>query len=219
MRREHNITTETPLPSGYTRLKSIGCTGVVSSNYILMDFRPQWNWTVRGEFSVYSNIGTGNDSTWICGSISDYSNRRQCAYMFSKTSTNNFTQFHTDNMFGAYRSSGDINITFDTSTIFSFEVNYSHLLVNGYYKSYSSSEYSTTAATSNFTLFRTDTNNASSRTNKHKIYWLSLSDSNDVLIHYFVPAMRDFDSKLGVYDTVTDRFYPVTGTQFNYETL
>ena len=45
-----------------------------------------------------------------------------------------------------------------------------------------------------------------------RLYHLRIYDTNNVLIHEFIPAQRKNDSVLGLYDTVADVFYTNAGT-------
>lgn len=44
----------------------------------------------------------------------------------------------------------------------------------------------------------------------HKVYRFEAFDSNNNLISYMVPAKRNSDNKLGMYDLMTSTFHPVT---------
>ncbi len=215
MKREE-IKTSTPiLPAGYTQLKSLGCTGLVASNYILTDFRPRWDWTIRGKFSFLSIGPTNPISAWLCGTYTGYGSYRQC--WVAAFPDNLGTKINLDTCFGGYRTSGAIDCSYDTGTIFEFEAARDHVIIAGTTVTYSS--WGNSNAMNNFTLFCCDGNDKNKRYSNHKINILELYDANMTLIHQFIPAMRDLDSKLGVYDLSGNMFYAVTGTQFNYETL
>ena len=212
--REHTILRDTPLPTGYTRLKWIGCNGTVAYNHIETDFQALNTFVIEGEFSYYNNIGGGNDGTWICGNNSQ-GNSRQCYIACFRTVVDGVYVLGIDTVFGTY-AGGDkvVDEPLDVNKTHTFRASRSEITFDGHSvsRSYSSS------STSNFRIFQVENGGIYQRTNKHKLYWLSISDINtDDLLHYFLPAMRDLDSKLGVYDTTTNRFYDVIGTSWQYE--
>lgn len=211
MRREHIKPQGGVLPDGYTQLKSLYSSGVSKNNYIETDFNAQNDFVIRGEMSYMEGFGTGTSGAWVCGNMSTGISR-QCFVGFFRVDN---SKVCIDTVFGTYGSGTRIpDATFDTTRVFSFEASRSIITLNGVSTSRS---YSTSSYLYHFIMFRNESY-TDSRYNHLKLYWLSISDLNGNLLHYFVPALRDNDSKEGVFDTVTNKFYPATGT-LNYELL
>lgn len=200
------------LPPGFTQLNSIWSTGAQRYNYIKTDFYALSTFVISGALSYFGNIGGGMDGTWICGAEATGTSRQAGCALFRN---NTQQKLALDVMYGGYQSNSyyvDDN-PLDTSRILEFETSRTVTTLAG--ESYTHS-YGTGSSNRYFVLFRASADN-DARTIKHKLYWLDIHDLNSGdLLHSFKPAMRDSDSKLGVYDIVGDKFYACTGT-FQYD--
>ena len=194
-----------PLPVGYTNLKwleSISSGAVINCNFYF-----NVNWKISGEFSFTDNIGSNFAS--VCGSDwynSGGSGSRQGHVLFSPSLS------RCDTVFGEYRAS-ILSTQYTYSDIIHFEVTKNQLVVEEEY--FTDLSFSGTVNDRYFKMFQFDRN---SRIPYLRLYHLDIKDQYENIIHDFYPAMRDSDSKLGMYDIAANYFYTTTGN-FNYEAL
>lgn len=201
MRREHNITTETPLPSGYTRLQYIKSTGTqyvdtrvafsVKPNVkITASFtQPQHNHWIFGFWQqniAGGYIGVYNDS-FIAGFGADAdSNRTPIGLIPFDTNKHTFIIDRSGNYFDNTKIT---NSDFTKST------------PSGYNRLFARLITSQTAY-----LFEIYGDSA-------LIYECILTDVNGDFIRNYVPALRQSDNKPGFYD-LSGSICPSTNTPF-----
>lgn len=212
MKREHNITTETPLPSGYTRLNYIEATGTqyIDTDYyvgnkktrIIAGFEkksplyqagvlfaccsPQDN---QAFLNPYYGVGTSNDQRLAIYA----SGRGLLALIPSKQNV----LVHFD---------CTIDIPNQTSSIY-IEQGSDILKID----TYTSTIYINTLAIFAQHLGTSYNAKVSAILRYFFIY------ENDVLVRNYITALRDYDSKPGLYDVVANEFKTNAGTgEFQY---
>lgn len=195
-KREHN--TQQGLPSGYKKLKWL--ESKVQGSVIVCDFYFNVNYKISGQFSFTNNIGSNFSS--ICGNNSSGSLR--IGNVLFSPSAKRF-----DSVFGNYRGQ-TFSDTYTYDDIIYFEVDKTQCIIGDEY--FTNLSYSGTQSSTYFQLFQFD---GTSRVPYLRMYWLKIHNNNTI-IHNLVPAMREQDLKLGMYDIATDVFYQANGT-FTYE--
>lgn len=207
MRREHNITTETPLPSGYTRLNYIEATGTqyIDTNYyvgnkktkIIAGFEkksplyqagvlfaccsPQDN---QAFLNPYYGVGTSNEPRLGIYALG----RANLATIPSKQNV----LVHFDCTIDIPTQTADIYIE-QGSDILKFDT-------------YTSTIYNNTLAIFAQHIGTSYNAKVSAILRYFFIY------ENDVFIHNYIPALRDLDSKPGLYDVAAGEFKTNNGT-------
>lgn len=212
MKREHNIQTETPLPSGYTRLQYIEATGTqsIGTGYYVGNKKTRIVCEMTKTYSLNDNgvffgCSSSNDNQWFFNPYFTSNNPVGIMYCYMLGLNYSLVTFHQLNV----------------PTFFDFTIDIpNHTFSGGYVNGdNSASGYTTTFGTianSELHIF------SSVRGYLQNYIHAKMSEpfliyENDVLIRFFVPALRDSDSKPGLYDTVNGVFYTNKGTgEFQY---
>lgn len=193
MRREHILQQGgSILPAGYTQLEYIESTG---TQWIeIPNYYPSTSSVVRGKFRKSSDI----TAIFQCGKDSS----RIMLYPISNT--------RIDYCYGSgYKSltvrSGDDNI----NEWYEFEMNYRQYKVNGY--TYNIQGTANITPYINLHLFSTFFGDNDFNVKPNALAYISFEDpkSHDVGLY---AALRNQDSKPGLYDIVNDVFYTNNGT-------
>lgn len=199
MRRE-NLRNETPLPSGYTRLNYIEGVGAqsIGTGYYVGNKKTRivCDMMKTGTFDngVFFGCTSSSDNQWF---FSPY-------FSSSGNPSGNMAVY----MLGFGYSLATYH-QFNEHTLFDFTVDIPNQTFSGGYVNgqNSASGYKTTFGTianSELHLFSSYrgylVNYIHARLYSFKIY------ENDVLIHDYVPALRDYDTKPGLYDVVANEF-------------
>lgn len=197
MKREHEILTDTPLPSGYTRLNYIESTG---TQYIdtLMSVNPSSSF----DFDIEYVSGNYGDTNYF--GCEDYSNLFLRIYWRTNLSPQRLgCLFCDNNNIKGYFQTNDFtgrhlwhlesnNISFDGIAVMS-----DNLI--------------TKSTSLNVFLFASNVNGAVRHYSKAKLRYSKGIDDN---IHKeFVPSLRISDNKPGLYD-INGSICPLTGTPF-----
>lgn len=205
MKREHNITTETPLPSGYTRLNYIEATGTqyIDTGYYVGNKKTR----IVGEMTKRNSVG---DSTILfgCGSPSD--NQVFCNPFFPPNTASVVVYAiglgHSLATFIEVNSLISFDFTVDIpNNRFEGEIINGNNVARGK-RNGLGTIYNNTLGL--FVYFQGTQRKffAKARLSSFLIY------ENDVLIHNYIPALRDFDSKPGLYDVAAGEFKVNQGT-------
>lgn len=200
MRREHNITTETPLPSGYTRMNYIESTG---NQYINTGMSPNPSSVfdidlqyVSGSYGDTNYFGCENGSTLyfrIYWRTNLSPQLLGCLYCDNNNlkgyrQSTGFTDRHTWHFDAS-------TIKFDGETVETTAVTHSLNL--------------------NVILFASNMNGSIRNYSKARLYYFEGKDSN--LHKIMIPALRTQDNKPGLYDIINNVFYVNSGTgEFQY---
>ena len=205
MRRE-NLRTETPLPSGYTRLnyiEGVGAQSIGTGYYvgnkktrIVCDMMKTYSLNDNG---VFFGCASNSDNQWFCNPYFPTNNATGSCIVYMLGLGSTMYTFHTLNEHFSLDFTIDIpNQTFDGGYINGLNTVTGHKVGFG------------TIANSELHIFSSIRgylqNYIHARLYSFKIY------ENDVLVHDYVPALRDYDTKPGLYDVVANEFKVNKGT-------
>lgn len=191
MKREH-IFEESILPEGYRKLEYVEGTG---TQY----------------FRFNANIDTNCIISGKCSHVRDNSNAFDCIIYSGSGNTRLFLLYNPnvpafDYVWrNGYKSNRNVP-SVANETPYEFSVSKNGIVFDG-------NDYLLEAPGNG--TFSTDTwilsgNNGANITCT-RLYWLEIS-KNDVSNYFLIPALRDSDSKPGVYDVVNNVFYTNRGT-------
>ena len=211
----------------YTALKSINGGG---SGYIATDFTPAGTDTVKFKYKPSTVNG---DECIYCSRYDDggYMKKQFCGFRIGSA-------FRVDSH-DHYKSSGNTiytrqffcnttkPLTPSTEYILSADYNNAVVTINGTEQTLTASPASDRMATSRFTpgsilvLLASHTSTAADAASAATLtgigdlatgdlYYFQLWSKEGTLSHNFMPAKRDSDSAVGLYDTVIGKFYPAT---------
>lgn len=199
MRRE-NLRNETPLPSGYTRLnyiEGVGAQSIGTGYYvggkktrIVCDMMKTYSLNDNG---VFFGCTSNSDNQWFCSPYFPSSNPSGFCAIYMLGLGYCMTVYHALNEHFNLDFTIDIpNQTFDG------------WYTNGQNSATGHKVGFGTIANSELHLFSSyrgyTVNYIHARLYSFKIY------ENDVLVHDYVPALRDYDTKPGLYDVVANEF-------------
>ena len=186
---------ERTLPEGYTELEYLESTG---TQYIDTGFIP--NQDTRVETKI--NTSVVNASKFIFGSRIDITTDAYTVFM-----RNNFQ------IVSSYNNSNNVESGFTYSLETDIFINYNknNLYINDIL--YTNHTYANFQCPGNMFIFSTNTNGSfDSQAYIGKIYYFKIYDNN-ILVRNMIPAQRNSDNVLGLYDTVNNVFYTNSGTQ------
>lgn len=204
MRREHTILRDTPLPTGYTRLNYIEATGTqyIDTNYYVGNKKTRVVGEMMKTYSlsdagVFFGCGSPNDNQWF---INPYFPNGNTMVVYMLGLGNQMVIFHELNTATTFDCTVDI-----PNNRFEGEFVNGDNIVRGK-KSGLGTIYN--AALKLFSSVRGSTiqNKVHARLYSFQIY------ENDVLVHNYIPALRDLDSKPGLYDVAAGEFKTNNGT-------
>ena len=208
----------------YTALKSINGGG---SGYIATDFKPNGKDTVKFKFKP--STVSGNDCIYCSRYYngSGYATQQFCGFRISSA-----FRIDSHNLTKSYKRQYTCNTTLTAGTEYTLSADYYNAVVtiNGTMQTLTTSPASDKMAASSSSPFNpgsilvllashnsSSANAASADTltgigNKATgdLYYFQLWSYEGALSHNFMPAVRDSDSVVGLYDTVTQKFYPAT---------
>lgn len=202
-KREYNIITATPLPSGYTRLNYIEATGTqyIDTNYYVGNKKTRIVGEMMKTYSlsdkgVFFGCGSPSDNQWFINPY--FPNGAMQVYMLgfglcmgafnelNTTTTFDCTVDIPNNLFEGEFVNGDNIVRGKKSGL--------GIIYNAALKLFSSVKGSTIQ------------NKVHARLYFFQIY------ENNVLVHNYIPALRDLDSKPGLYDVAAGEFKTNNGT-------
>ena len=193
------------LPSTYTELEHIESTG---TQYIDTGYKPSPNTGIYADFQ-FTDIVTTQQRLY--GVTSD-SGSNVISYDFYINSSNQFAYSYQDNT-GNW-SSTDKKID-AYRHIVSFNKNNDKNLYIDDGATYSGNIIGSPTYTSPYNMYIMATyhnnNGAAAGYSKFKLYSFQIYESG-TLVRNYVPAMRNSDNELGLYETINDVFYENSGT-------
>lgn len=212
MRRE-TLSDEIILPAGYTRLEYIKSTGTQYINTNATVGTGKYEISIDFYVDSYTSgsvpfgAGSPNDSQWI-GNPYFNSNNLFELYIGNRT-------YFGRGLFSAGEMSHiDLYVDVNNNT---FDYTFTQTSNESHLKStlgFGGSIYQNTLI-----LFAFHRGTSVTSYTKMRCYDCKIT-LNDVLSRHFIPALRDFDSKPGLYDIVNDVFYTNAGSgEFQYGTL
>ena len=209
MRREQIQQEQIILPTGYTRLQYIMSTGTQYINSGVScggnKFRIYMDWekydTSTG--GVLFGSSSGNDNQWTCN---PYFPNTSLFHIYGA----GFGVVLANAYYANVRSYVDCTVDTINQT-FSFD-----FVQQNYAKAHSEAQKIGTVYSNILYLFASRRGTTAQNLSKHLCYrctmWI-----NDIKVRDFIPALRDLDSKPGLYDIVNDVFYTNAGTgEFQY---
>lgn len=206
MKREHNITTETPLPSGYTRLNYIESTGnqYINTGYYVGNKKTR----IVAEIAKTNSLA---DNTSLFSASSPSDNQWFCIPYFYQN------YLHSAAMYiGGYAIITAIPVTVNTIIDFDITVdvpnnNLSYDIECGSCRT--QGDVSGLVGVYNAPLYLFCGAKYTTIQNKTKAKFYSfIIYENDALVHNYIPALRDLDSKPGLYDVAAGEFKVNQGT-------
>lgn len=182
-----------PLPSGYTELEYIESTG---TQYIDTGYTPNGNTKVVSEVMLLNGV----DWEAIFGS-----QKQQFAVLRYKD-----TAKLCSDLFGTEDETNTISIQTNQKMTVSLDAVNKTLSVDSATKTVG---YSTTMPTRSMWLFaKIDAQGTMDIQGSYQRHYRDTIYSSGELVRDFIPARRDSDSVLGMYDLVTDTFYTNAGS-------
>lgn len=196
MKRLHNIITETPLPSGYTRLQYIESTG---TQYIDTGISPNPSSVFDIDFQYVS--GNYGDTNYF--GCEDYNSIYCRIYWRTNLNPQYIGSLYCDNnnIQGWRQSSGYTN-----RHLWHIESN--NMQCDGI--TVLTTNTVTHSTNLHFILFASNMNGNIRNYSKARLYFFEGKDSN--LHKIMIPALRTADNTPGLYDLVNNQFYTNAGT-------
>ena len=189
--------------NGFKRLEYIETSG---QQYVNTSITPKGNWTI--DFSFSQNDGTHISQHGTCW----------CARGNSATSNTNSTFIIDHNSlrfdYGNFVA-GNLYSIIDNSVYNISRVKGKSYVDNTLFQTRTDSTFTAGGPIKFFAAYTSGINNNINFYAEIRFYSCQMYDENGVLIHDFVPALREADSIAGIYDQVDDTFYPSdSGTDF-----
>ena len=206
MKREHNTLNQVPLPSGYTRLEYIEATGnqYINTGYyvgnkktrIIGEFTKTYSISDRG---VFFGCGSPNDNQWFINPFFPGTGLMDIYMIGIGALQGLLAKLNTPYRFDM---TVDIPNHLFEGECFSDENNWIKC------------KYDPLGTIYNATLHLFSSVRGS---NIQNLIYARLYDAfsiyeNDMLVHNYIPALRDFDSKPGLYDVTAGEFKVNEGT-------
>lgn len=192
------------LPSDYTQLKYISSSG---TQYIDTDLIPDSTIGFDIKFITYNELSSSSDFGTIFGTRTNY---RSNGYQLTTYSEGDLEGhfLYGGTRYNAFMTKEAINnISFKNEILTKADGTTEDL----------SGE--TTYPSRSIVLFANRDGSTVTEYSKTRLYSCSF-DKNGTLIRNFIPAMRNSDNEIGLYDIVGDKFYANLGTGvFDYGTL
>ncbi len=185
----------TQVPAGYTQLEYLESTG---TQYIDTEIAPTNTTGLMMKFNRYIT----NDSV-IVGVLADRASGRLDVNPWNNTLTLNFANSYSSGICGAIHNNTDYIIS----------INYKNnrkRFVNGI----SVLDITNTLITHDNTMYMFAGHSATGPANwffTGRIYYLQITEGMN-LVRNFIPARRNSDGEIGMYDTVTNTFFTNAGT-------
>lgn len=186
------------LPYGYTQLEYLGATGTQYLKLGVNDSNP--NLEIE---TTFSDIG-GSGYRYIVGCWSNDNDQNTVVYI------------NSSNQIGAWvchSYAGSAMVTSDITEKHTVKVNKDAYYLDGYLIASLSPTGTERTGAELYAFKRNGAGGTSPQTTSitGKIHNISFKD-NGVLIRNFIPARRNSDNELGLYDTITDTFLTNAGT-------
>ena len=181
--------------SVYTQLEYIESDG---SQYIDTGYIPS---NLTGIKTKVQFLSVANGKMTVCSAAQALHNKA-----FELYGWNRRIQFHFNN--------GEVNgatISVNDVVEVDWNKNIMDYSINGIAQSRLTGLSGTFTSPYTMNLFATHRSASSSGSSMIKMYYFQIYD-NDVLVHNFVPARRNSDNEIGMYDTVTRQFFTNSGT-------
>lgn len=186
------------LPDGYTELEYIESTG---TQYINTGIILKQNYIV----DLKANISDANSNIWLFGS--DNNNTRR--FGIQADTDNGSLEGHAIFCADSWTDGKSINTNQLLNIRYSLESTQKFLIDDVLYGSKSNTVFD---ATLPLYLFADNRNGSAISLAKMKCYRFTVSLSGSTAINDFIPAKRNSDSTIGIYDLVNDVFYTNAGT-------
>ena len=189
------------LPAGYTRLESTESTGTqwIDTGYLITSSNYR-----NIKYETETSLANGVNNQWQCDGIGyEY----PCLYI---------AKSHTNKLAFGYGNVSDIPTT---RTLTQAEYTSIHKYVldmpngKGYFddEEFSFTPVNTATFNQNFYIFTWNSGSWSAQKQNGKKRYARLWD-NGVLVRNFIPAKRNSDDVVGMYDTVSETFFENAGT-------
>ena len=191
------------LPAGYTQLEYIESTG---TQYIDTGYKPTSSSVLDLTITNFQTMQTSGKNLFGCGESTWSGSKGWVCAMAADSGRNSWNCKLTD------RGVTYNNLGITTNNVYTLQYTSNGIFVDGVKKI----DVSGTAAVPesydrSFWLFKSNTNSAGYNDGSWRFGLTTLLD-NGVLVRNFVPARRDSDNVLGMYDTVTNTFFTNAAT-------